>query len=150
LQRTLSVTSGILIIAIAITSLMYPKISHLSSGFSFYTRKIKFIFKNLFGKKSRTTLFLIGIVNGLLPCGFVYLSLAAALSSGNVVNSIAYMVLFGLGTVPMMFGFSLAGKFFGNRFSKYVRRFSPYAAMLLASLLIYRGLMVTSHSCCHH
>ncbi len=152
-QKTLSIASGILIIGIALVSLLYPKLSRSigsHSAFSNYTRRIKPTFKNLFGKKSRATLFLIGVMNGLLPCGFVYLALAAALSSGSFLSSAGYMMVFGLGTLPMMVGFSFAGNLFGIRFYKYVRKASPYVAIIVAVLLIYRGITLTSHACCHH
>jgi sulfite exporter TauE/SafE len=152
-QKMLSVTSGVLILVIALVTLLYPRISatnRINSALSVYTTRIKSIFKNLFGKKSRTTLFLIGAVNGLLPCGFVYLALAAAVSSGNFLNSAGYMMLFGSGTLPMVFSFSFARNIFGIRFYKYFRKVTPYVAMIVAMLLIYRGMSFTNHSCCHH
>jgi sulfite exporter TauE/SafE len=95
------------------------------------------------------TRFLIGTANGLLPCGFVYLALAAALATGDYLESAGYMFFFGLGTLPMMFGFSYAGSFFGPRFLKFFRKATPYLALLVGILLIYRGIYVVNHSCCH-
>jgi len=45
---------------------------------------------------------MVGLFNGLLPCGLVYAGLALSLTSGNVALSAAMMFAFGLGTVPAM------------------------------------------------
>ncbi len=45
---------------------------------------------------------LVGLANGLLPCGLVYAALAFSLASGGVVESSLMMFAFGLGTVPAM------------------------------------------------
>jgi len=146
-QKSLSIASGILIVAVAAVSIISPRIIYLNAAVSRYTNRIKQLFRNLFGKKSKATLFLIGSVNGLLPCGFVYLSLAAAIAAGNYLNSMFYMMLFGIGTVPMMIGISYAGSLFGLRFRKFFNKLNPYVALIIAALLIYRGITMTAGHC---
>jgi sulfite exporter TauE/SafE len=148
-QKSLSISSGLLIVTIALISFFRPRWIFSHSFFAAFTMKIKSLFRNLFGKKSALTLFSIGLVNGLLPCGFVYLALAAALSTGDVFDSSGYMALFGLGTLPMMLAFSYAGNFFGFRFNSIVRKAAPYLAMVVGILLIYRGIGMTGGDCCH-
>lgn len=46
--------------------------------------------------------FMIGLFNGLLPCGLVYAGLALSIGSGNIATSTGMMLAFGLGTVPAM------------------------------------------------
>lgn len=83
---------------------------------------------------------LMGLYNGFLPCGLVYMALLASLSMSSLGGSALYMLVFGLGTFPMM----LAAAFFGstvkhwnqNLFSQWVPRF----ILLVAVLLIFRGL----------
>jgi sulfite exporter TauE/SafE len=149
-QKSLSIGSGILIIGVAILSITSPRLMLLNGAVSKYSQKIKSLFRNLFGKKTKTTLFLIGSVNGLLPCGFVYLSLAAAIAAGNYIHSMFYMMLFGLGTLPMMFSLSYAGNLFGLRFNRFFRKLNPYVALIVAALLIYRGMSMTACGHCHH
>jgi sulfite exporter TauE/SafE len=60
-------------------------------------------------------LFLIGLLNGLLPCGLVYVAVAGALNTHDVVNGILFMLVFGLGTIPVMMGITLAGHAIGGR-----------------------------------
>ncbi len=94
----------------------------------------------LFKSKSPAAPFLIGLVNGLLPCGLVYAALFAAVSMGGITGSALYMALFGLGTAPLLMGVAAFGGILSpavrNRFNKAV----PYFLGLVAVLLILRGL----------
>ena len=80
-----------------------------------------------------------GVYNGLLPCGLTYVALATAISTGSLFNAVIYMVIFGIGTSPMMWtvvtGFNSLRlkRGFGN---KIIAGFT----WMLAVLLIIRGL----------
>jgi uncharacterized protein len=94
--------------------------------------------------------FLLGMTNGLLPCGFVYLALAAASSTGRITDSMLYMALFGVGTLPMMLFLSLSGILMKPSLRLTIERLSPYVAIAVAILLIHRGVQMhqTPNSCC--
>ena len=98
------------------------------------------LWKKLFARKGHTALFTIGLLNGLLPCGFVYIGLAAAAATGTVINAAFYMALFGLGTVPVMLVTCLAGKMISVNIRHRLLKLLPVGAMVLAALLILRGL----------
>jgi len=149
-QKNLSISTGIIILVFASLSFRWKKINSFSYILSGYTFKLKKIFRNLFGQRSRLTQFIIGVVNGLLPCGFLYLALGGAAVTGNFIHGMIYMLLFGLGTIPIMLSLSLAGNFVGFRFQRYLKKATPYVAMAVAAFLIYRGLMLPNHSACHH
>jgi uncharacterized protein len=149
-QKGLSIAAGISILLIAFVSYGPSKIPSMNIAFVKFTSAIKRAFRRLFGLKSKITLFLIGAVNGLLPCGFVYLALAGASATGGFLSGMNYMLLFGAGTVPVMITLSLAGNFFGLKFNRLVRRASPFIAAGLAVFLIVRGINMPQHSCCNH
>jgi sulfite exporter TauE/SafE len=149
-QKSLSIVTGISVLIVVLLTLTWKKLSSFSFVIAGYTSKIKSIFRNLFGKKSMFTLFLIGVVNGLLPCGFVYLALAGAAASGNFLDGMSYMFLFGLGTLPVMFTLAIAGNLFGFRFQKQLKKATPFIAAALAVFLIMRGINMHDGSCCHH
>ncbi|MBT8378329.1 MAG: sulfite exporter TauE/SafE family protein [Ignavibacteria bacterium] len=94
----------------------------------------------LFQKGTFSALFLIGILNGFLPCGFVYIGLAGSIASGDAVSGAAVMVLFGLGTVPVMFAVSIFGKFINIGIRTKLRKAIPVFAILLAAIFILRGM----------
>jgi hypothetical protein len=108
------------------------------------SRSISAVFNRLFGRflqnPSHGSLFTLGVLNGFLPCGFVYFGLAGALSTGSVVSGILYMALFGLGTVPSMFAISFAGKFINVSLRHKLNRLIPVFAIVLAVIFILRGL----------
>lgn len=147
-QRALSIGAGILILLVAGISYLAAR-PLPAAGITRLTGPLKKQFVALFGRRSPLTFLSIGLLNGLLPCGFVYLALAAAAAAGTVTGSVGYMIWFGLGTLPMMLFLSLAGNFFGRRFSRVVNRLTPAVAVAVAALLIYRGLVMTG-AACHH
>ena len=94
----------------------------------------------LFSKGTISSLFLIGILNGFLPCGFVYIGLAGSIASGNAISGAAVMILFGLGTVPAMFAASVFGKFINLGIRNKIKKAVPVFAILLAAIFIIRGM----------
>lgn len=84
-------------------------------------------------------LFIIGLLNGALPCGAVYAALAAAVGTGSVAGGAGFMALFGAGTFPLMFALSLGKNWtFGKKLQNGV--YLRYATLVVAALFILRGL----------
>jgi len=83
--------------------------------------------------------FLTGLLNGLLPCGLVYIALAGAVAAGDVFSGMSYMFVFGMGTFPMMLMISLSGKYFKPLWFNYHRVLSIFL-WILALLFILRGM----------
>jgi len=140
LQRWVSIISGVVIIIIVLLpqSVKTGFISKLSLGK--VTGKIKEAFGNLFRKGSLLSMLFIGVVNGLLPCGFVYVGIAGAIAVGDVWLGVVYMALFGLGTIPVMFLTSVAGNFISIGIRQKLTRIIPVLAIILALLFILRGM----------
>lgn len=82
----------------------------------------------------------LGALNGLLPCGLVYVACFGAAATGGVLTAIEYMLVFGLGTVPMMLGLGLAGGALPAPLRLRLQRAIPYCLALVGVLLILRGL----------
>jgi len=101
---------------------------------------IKLLWARFFTKGTRRSLFVIGILNGFLPCGFVYLALAGAITTGSTLHGAAYMALFGLGTLPILLGVSLAGKLVGTRTRTALAKLYPVAGVVVALLIVLRGM----------
>ncbi|MEO8148219.1 MAG: sulfite exporter TauE/SafE family protein [Bacteroidia bacterium] len=146
-QRELSVFTGVIIVATVLLTSGKKERVKIYSDSNLYTNTIRKSLKKLFSIKSYPSLFLIGVLNGLLPCGFVYLAIAGAASTGSVTGGIIYMSLFGLGTFPMMMMISLAANYLGLRFRKIFTKVSPLIAIALALFLIYRGTDMKTDSC---
>ena len=104
-------------------------------------------------------MFLIGLLNGFLPCGLVYAALAGSLITGSIQGGFVYMTLFGLGTFPLMLVTSLLPGVIKHDTRQKLNRLIPIAAMVLGVLFILRGLSLgipfispdlSHHSMMHH
>lgn len=94
----------------------------------------------LYRNKNFYSLFLIGLLNGLLPCGLVYIALSGALATGNILYSSLFMASFGLGTLPAMLVLSFAGNIISMQLRIKIKKLVPYIIGLMGVLLILRGL----------
>jgi len=136
LQRWLSISLGVAILAglfaskrVVASTFIITLVKHLRDMMSAQLQHHSF-----------RSLVLLGMLNGLLPCGLVYVALAGAVAQGIIVKSVCYMAMFGLGTTPTMLGISLSGKLFPHPVSLKLRRAIPIGVCLLAALLILRGM----------
>lgn len=111
-------------------------------------------------------LLLVGMVNGLLPCGFVYLGLFQASLSDSVAEGATKMALFGLGTWPVMLTVSWSSKWISGWLRNKASRMAPYVMVFMGAVFVLRGLALgipylspsltvspkgqAKMSCCHH
>lgn len=139
-QQWLSIMAGSAILLLLILPRLFPaqfKNVHVAGNFF---QRIRHTFGQLFFKKNQSTLFAIGFLNGLLPCGLVYLALAGATATGDILNAAIFMAAFGAGTLPVMWSIAFWGNFIGVRVRQKIRAAYPYMMMLMACLLILRGV----------
>ncbi len=94
----------------------------------------------LFKSKSRGSFYLIGFLNGLLPCGMVYLALTSALATQSVVQGGMIMAFFGLGTMPALIMVAIGGQYMGRTVRTKLQSLLPVFIFSMGILLILRGL----------
>jgi len=85
--------------------------------------------------------FLLGLANGLLPCGLVYAALWLAVAAGHSWNAMVMMTSFGLGTVPAMLAAPVLLHKLTSRLRVRVMRWAAVLMLLLGILTIYRSVM---------
>ncbi len=136
LQRWLSVALGIVVLAgfflsgkLSASAMVTRCLAWLKAAMS---RQLRV--------KGYRSLFLMGMLNGLLPCGLVYAALAGAAAASSEFSAILAMAAFGLGTLPAMLSASLWGRFLPMPWRWQFRRMIPLGVCGLAALLILRGL----------
>lgn len=96
----------------------------------------------LFRSRKKSTLFLIGLLNGLLPCGLVYMALAGAMVTDNILYSSLFMAGFGAGTLPAMIMASYAAGWITLPVRNKIRKVMPYVVAVMGILLILRGMNI--------
>ncbi|RUT79397.1 sulfite exporter TauE/SafE family protein [Ancylomarina longa] len=139
-QQWVSVIMGAIMILSVITPSIYKNRFNSSKGVFSYVGKVKVSLGKLFTQRSYTSLFLIGLLNGLLPCGLVYFAIAGAIATGSSVSGSLFMFVFGLGTIPMLLAVSLVGNMITLELRKKITRLIPYAIVFIGILFILRGL----------
>jgi len=139
-QQTISVIMG----AIMIISVLFPALFknqyRLDKSWFSFVGKLKKSIGQMFSIRSFSSLFFIGLLNGLLPCGLVYMAIAGAIGTGSAVQGTLYMILFGLGTIPMLLTISVAGNMMGLALRNRINKLIPVLVMVVGLLFMLRGL----------
>lgn len=94
----------------------------------------------LFKQNNVGSFLLIGFLNGLLPCGMIYLALGSAWANQSALQSGLFMVLFGLGTLPALLMVAFGGQLMGFAFRQKIQKAFPYMLFSMGVLLILRGM----------
>jgi uncharacterized protein len=155
-QRWVSIAIGVLLIL----GLFFSRKLSASQPVGLAVGFLRKHMGRLLREKTTYSLALLGALNGLLPCGLVYIAGAGALATGGVFSGVLYMLAFGLGTAPMMLGLSLSGSLLPATWRLRLVKIIPVSIFLLGSLLILRGMelgipyvspQLSGHTpaCCH-
>jgi sulfite exporter TauE/SafE len=136
LQQEISITIGISLILFLVVS---RKVL-ISKPLRILNESLKKSFSFFFRQKNLLSMFALGVVNGLLPCGFLYLAATGSVVAGSPLGGMLYMALFGLGTAPAMFSVGMMVKFMNFRLRKIINQITPIYTFCLAVFLIIRGL----------
>lgn len=140
LQQTLTISLGALILLSVLLPKHYKQVIGDRSGFYRLFSKVKSSLSFLLQRHSLLSMLGIGLLNGLLPCGFVYIGITGATALGDPVKGMLFMTMFGAGTIPLMFGASLIGNVVNNRIRTKLVKLVPVFSLILAAIFIIRGL----------
>jgi sulfite exporter TauE/SafE len=139
-QGTLSITLGILILVYFLLPLDVKKQFTQLNFIQWMINLLKTKLGLLLKQKKEISFLALGFLNGFLPCGFVYIGLAGAISTGNPFDGMMFMFLFGLGTFPLMFIVSILGKIISVKVRQNLSRLTPIFVIIFAFLFIIRGM----------
>jgi uncharacterized protein len=133
MQNILSIILGLILLSFGVAKSTYLRIPFLTPAVQLLTILIKKEFSLLFSKKTSLAVFLLGMVNGVLPCGLSFLALAYCITLRGPIDGFVFMFLFGLSTLPAMLGGASALAFLVQRL-----KFKP--AIISSNLLILSGI----------
>jgi len=143
-QARVAYAAGVLLILFSLVQLM--PFMHWTF-FSALHARIARLLGRFTGNAGPGRFFLLGFVNGFLPCGMVTAALAASLALGAVWGGALFMVFFGLGTFPVMLAASLFGMYLTPRLKRSLALAGPLFSLALGILLIWRPALLVPH--CH-
>lgn len=137
-QQHLSVITGCLLIIIALFNLF----GHAIPLFAQYQhRLISPLLSHIgFWLYKPGGHFVAGMLNGFLPCGMVYMALAASLNTGSLQSGVRFMLLFGLGTLPLMLLVAVAGQQLKRKIKFNFNSALPFVFLLMGCWFVLRGL----------
>jgi sulfite exporter TauE/SafE len=139
-QNVLAVLAGVMMVAFGVhlAGWMADPFQKILTRFSLLTGLSKWI-QTASTSKQPVSWYMVGLFNGLLPCGLVYAALAMALASGEVPQAGLTMLAFGLGTVPAMMFVPVLMRKITPRTRGNILRIAGIILILLGLLTIVRG-----------
>jgi uncharacterized protein len=140
IQQQLSIFIGIAMILIILIPEKVFAQYNFSKPVYVWISKIKQNLGSHFKNKSFKSLFIIGLLNGFLPCGMVYVALFGAIAMQSAGFGVLYMLLFGLGTVPLMCLVVYINSFLTVSIRNRIQKVIPYVGIVIGVLFILRGL----------
>lgn len=141
-QQSVSIILGAAIVIGALSQFSFLASWKKKIGLGKLFNRLEKVMLSQFKKGGTNTLFTIGLLNGLLPCGFVYVGLAGSVTTGSIIEGSLFMALFGLGTLPAMMAMSLAPGFISLNWRQRINNIIPYLAAAFGIYLIYRGIVI--------
>ncbi|WP_234859340.1 sulfite exporter TauE/SafE family protein [Aquimarina aquimarini] len=140
MQQKLSILVGVLMILFVLTPYHILSKYNFSKPIYGLITKVKNALGAALKKKSPDTFLSIGFLNGFLPCGLIYMAVFGAIASGHILKSSLYMLLFGIGTIPLMTITVYAGNFLTQKTRRHIQKAIPLFIILIGLLFVIRGL----------
>ncbi len=145
LQNVLSLALGISLLIFAVLGITSMHIPVLTSAIHRLTALLKSAFGKFLQRKNYISVFILGTLNGLLPCGLTFLALTYCLTLGSIGNSFYFMLLFGVGTLPVMLGLTTIFQYLVKRFNLNFRKVTTTMLFFSGCLLIARVFIGHEH-----
>lgn len=140
LQQFVSILSGVVLLAIYFVPRWSKKSPALHSIFGKLTSSLRKNIQPYFKTPTTYARFVMGMINGLLPCGLVYVAAAAALATGSPVYGLLYMLSFGVGTLPMLLAIHFSSQKIGPIIGAKMQSAIPYLVVCMSLVFILRGM----------
>ncbi len=138
-QQQLSILTGGLMISAILLPKLFKNIN-VAKPITKVVFKVKSALGKELKKKRNDTFFTIGFLNGYLPCGLVYMAVLGAVTTQNPLSGSLYMLLFGLGTIPLMSAVVYLGNFANGIFRKRIQQIIPIVVVAIGILFVLRGM----------
>ena len=138
-QKTLSISLGVLLITATLFPVILDKV-HFNKTYQNAFNLLKRKLGKALSITGNSSAFRVGLLNGFLPCGLVYMALVGALATGNIAYGMLFMAAFGLGTLPMMMGIIIFRNSLPRKILVYFQKLIPLFLVTFGLLLIWRGI----------
>lgn len=150
LGRTIAIASGTLLVlgSIGVVAARWPR--PLSLALSSVALRTSTFAAALTRQQPLAGHAVLGIANGLLPCGLLYAALATSLALGTVARSVAFMAGFGFGTVPVLIALTISAASIPATWRRRLRFAAPMVMVAAGTVLIVWGVLPVESAAHHH
>lgn len=140
IQQQLSIIIGVIMIVAVLIPTQLSDTFKISQPIYRMISKVKSGLGQALKKKTTDAFLTIGFLNGFLPCGLVYMAVFASIATEQAFMGSMYMILFGLGTIPLMTSAIYLGKFLNTKVKQNIQKAIPIFVVIIGMLFILRGL----------
>ena len=138
-QQRISLFLGITILLFMIVPAILP-VNRLQIAIQSRMSGIRSTLASVLFRGTPTAMFATGLLNGLLPCGLVFMAMAGSAVSGSSLWGASFMTMFGLGTAPVMLATVWMGSLLHRQMRLKLQKMYPALLIAMSILLIIRGL----------
>lgn len=136
-QNYLSLATGALLVAIGSYHLLGKSVPSIAAGQQAFIRPL---LKHMGRWIARPGgYFVVGALNGLLPCGMIYMALAVAINTETALDGARFMLFFGMGTLPLLLALSFGGQAIKSKIRFSINKWLPYVFCLFGFWFLLRG-----------
>ena len=141
-QNLLSIILGIALLFIAFGGIRNINVPVITKLMQWLSLRLKILFGSFLNQKNHVAVFILGSINGLLPCGLTFLALTYCLTLQRPIDGFNFMLMFGAGTLPIMLGFTSVLQFLVKRFHFDMRNLTTGMLILSGVALIARVFII--------
>ncbi len=141
-QNVVSIALGLTLLVMASAGVTGIRIPFFTKLVTTFTIRLKNVFSEFIRHKNRGSLLFLGALNGILPCGLTLLALSFCITLVKPLDGFIYMLLFGVGTLPVMLGFVSIIGFITNRINWDIKKVTTGLMIISGILLIARVFFV--------
>lgn len=142
-QHVMSLILGICLLVIGVTGISKVKVPVITAGLQHLSLFLKIQFSKLYKRKTYWTTLLLGTLNGILPCGLTFLALTYCVTLNSPFEGFSFMMLFGIGTFPAMFGLPSVINILIAKFNLNVSRVTTILLIVSGCILVVRVFVIT-------
>ena len=144
-QNGLSIGLGVLLIALGVIGASKFQSKLINRVVQKFTSMVKSQFSSQIHNKTFASYFILGSLNGILPCGLTLIALTSTIIAPTPLDGFYFMILFGLGTLPVMLGFVSIIQLFTKKLNLSINKVNLIMLLIAGSLLIGRVVASNTH-----
>jgi len=138
-QQSISIIIGVFML-VYVVWVYLVKVNTRFNPLQFIQVPVLNALSSLFKSKHVTVFIVLGFLNGLLPCGMVYLALGSAMSTGHPLDAAIFMAFFGIGTMPALLMVAVGGQMVNFEWRRKLQKALPVFIFGMGVMLILRGM----------